>query len=301
MQEVSVLYLSRVVVPPGSGFRVHTHDYWHFTLALKGRAINHNGVTRFPPYCVCHPPGKPNPGSDVQEEHTAFNVMFHVNDGQLADRLTRFRFGQLHGESLHVPVLEQIMNDIHANAPSQELVNAAIAYYLHLLLDSPQGADTGEEAEAGPGARALAFIEENFRSPLSLEDVAHHIERSRTYTSHLISSTTNTTFSEHIHAVRVRHACSLLAYSDIPLEEVAAQSGFTSIKNFVRVFGQKMGTTPNRYRTSHAEQDWYYAGDLEDLDARYTHQVYTYIPAARRCIDWETPLEYLTQRTKSPV
>lgn len=299
MQEISVLYLSRVVVPPGSGFRVHTHDYWHFTLTLSGAAIRPDGTTNYAPGCACYPPGVLNPGSDIKTEHSALHVMFHVNDSLLADRLAKFRFNLLRPESLHIPLWEQMMDSFHTHAPSQDLVNAAFSYYLHLLLESPQGADVAELNANRLSEQALTFIEENYQSSLSLEDVAQHIGRSRNHTSHLISTCTGTTFMDHLHAVRIRHACSLLAYRDIPLEQVAAQSGFTSVKNFIRVFVQRMGTTPNRYRTSHMERDWYYSGDPKDLTAQYTQSVYTYIPAARRCIDWDNPLEYLTQRSHS--
>ena len=296
MQELSVLYLSRVVVPPGAGFRTHTHDYWHFALALSGQSINQYGITNFPPFCSCYPPGTPNPGSIVTAEHTALNVMFQVNDPTLADRLAKFQFRLLRPEALHIPVWEHIMEEFHKSSPGPELVNAAFAYYLHLLLESPQAQDAATQNAAQLSERVLSFIEENYAQPITLEMAADHISRSRTYTSHLISTSTGTTFMEHLHSIRIRHACSLLAYSDIPQEEVAVRSGFSSTKNFVRVFGQKMGTTPNRYRTSHMRRDWYYTGDIQDLSAKYTQPVYTYVPAARKCVDWQTPLDYLTQK-----
>ena len=71
-------------------------------------------------------------------------------------------------------------------------------------------------------------------------------------------------------------------------------------KNFCRVFKQIVGTTPTRYRTSHEIKDMCYSGDYCELDMPYERPTYTYVPSARKCIDWKTPLEYIRQRAEKP-
>ena len=100
---------------------------------------------------------------------------------------------------------------------------------------------------------------------------------------------------EHLKEIRIKNACKLLAYSNTPLEKIISECGFISASYFHRVFREKMGTTPNRYRTSHVVKDTFYLGDDAALDIPYNEPVYTYIPGARKCIQWKTPRDYFNQ------
>ena len=131
--------------------------------------------------------------------------------------------------------------------------------------------------------------------PIKLDDVANHIGRTNNHTSFLVRSVTGLTVVEHLNLVRIKNACSQLAYSSAPLEAVAAACGFRDVKYFCRVFKGIVGTTPTRYRTSHVVSDMCYSGDPMELDVPYSDSAYTYIPGARKCINWKTPLEYIKQ------
>lgn len=52
---------------------------------------------------------------------------------------------------------------------------------------------------------------------------------------------------------RIRRAKDLLRCPDIPLEEVAAQSGFSSVSYFCRTFGSHTGMTPGQFRKKELE------------------------------------------------
>jgi AraC family transcriptional regulator of arabinose operon len=47
---------------------------------------------------------------------------------------------------------------------------------------------------------------------------------------------------------RLLHAARLLEATELPVERVAAASGFTSAFHFSRVFRQRYGTPPGAYR-----------------------------------------------------
>jgi len=296
MSDISVQYLSRVVMPVGMGVNLHTHDYWHFSLNLEGVwCLQKKEHPTFTPSCSCYPAKHPNQSVHCAERALTLNVMFHVAEGALKQRLERFPFKYLGAKNLHIPVLIGIFQQVYDLSPSQEFIDAAFTYYLHLLMESAPKTREFRLATISPVEKALEFIEQNYMNPIQLEDVANHIGRGKTYTSHLISSTTGKTFIEHLNSVRVQKACALLAYSSIPLEEVSRESGFTTVKNFGRVFKGQVGVRPNAYRTSHAERDMYYTDECVDLNTPYPEQVFTYVCAARKRFDWKTPLDYATQ------
>ena len=106
------------------------------------------------------------------------------------------------------------------------------------------------------------------------------------------------TVVEHVRETRIKNACRQLAYSDTPIEEVISSCGFISASYFHKVFREKVGTTPARYRTSHMVNHTFYEGEDAALDVPYTQDFFTYIPGAQKCIHWKTPREYQAQREK---
>ena len=298
MQDISVLYLSKVTWLPGMSNVVHTHEYWHFGLSLNGETEDMMGRRKQGGDASCFPPGVPHSGSISRVANDSINVMFFVRDKKLAKQLESFPFRQLKQEQLFIPMMEELLEQTRTIAPSQEFVNSAFSHYLRLVMETNR-AVVGQEPEPVTLAdRCLAYIEENYMRQLRMEEIAEHLDRTPNYISSLVSGTTGMTVVEHMNTVRIKHACTMLAYGSAPLEEVYVKCGFTNVKTFTRVFKNVMGTTPSRYRTSHAVDDMRYLGDLSELDVPYDRPVFTYIPGARKCVNWRTPLEYISQAVK---
>ena len=56
------------------------------------------------------------------------------------------------------------------------------------------------------------------------------------------------TFHSYLTRTRLRYAKGLLSSSDLPIYDVAINSGFNSVHTFIRVFKQHMNCTPTEYR-----------------------------------------------------
>lgn len=298
MNDISVTHLSKSIMLPGIANILHTHDQWHFCLIYLGNAKRPDGSLRLAPACYCAPPGTIHGGHSFIEELYSINIYFHVHNQILSRKLELFPFEHLTGDRLFSSVLLSIAEQAHTLSPSQDFLDSAFSYYLHLLTEANCETEAAQPHTATLAEQCVRYIEENCRKPLRLEDVARHIGRTPNYTSYLVRSSTGMTVVEHLTAARVRNACSLLAYSDTPIEAVATACGFSDVPYFCRVFKNKIGITPNRYRTSHTATNLYYTGEAQDLTIPYQESSYTYIPAARKCVPWKTPLEYLTQTVR---
>ncbi|MEO1679987.1 MAG: AraC family transcriptional regulator [Pseudomonadota bacterium] len=57
--------------------------------------------------------------------------------------------------------------------------------------------------------------------------------------------------TQYVNRIRIQHAAMLLAGTDRPLAEVAADCGFENLSYFHRLFRDQYGTTPRSYRTRH--------------------------------------------------
>ncbi|WP_052500805.1 helix-turn-helix transcriptional regulator [Jannaschia aquimarina] len=60
--------------------------------------------------------------------------------------------------------------------------------------------------------------------------------------------------TQYVNRIRIQHAAMLLAGTDRPLLEIAADCGFENLSYFHRLFRQQYGTTPGSYRHRHGRE-----------------------------------------------
>ena len=101
-------------------------------------------------------------------------------------------------------------------------------------------------------ARTIDWVSNNYMLPLTVREIAEHFHYHPSYISSEMKKYTGLTLIAYIHSVRMNVAKSLLANYDIPVAEVARQSGYTDEKYFIRVFRRTQGITPGEYRKSFA-------------------------------------------------
>lgn len=88
------------------------------------------------------------------------------------------------------------------------------------------------------------YMDEN----LCVELLAEKAGMSQVYLRRLFKAKYGCQPSSYITSVRLAKAKELMRYSFMTLEDCAAQSGFSSVQYFCRVFKKETGITPARYR-----------------------------------------------------
>lgn len=86
------------------------------------------------------------------------------------------------------------------------------------------------------------------RGQLNLEEMAASMGMGRVPFFHKITSITHKTPAELIRNLRIKHACELLTRTNINMNEIAQNTGFTTAENFIHIFKEKFGITPLEYR-----------------------------------------------------
>ncbi len=99
-----------------------------------------------------------------------------------------------------------------------------------------------------PVQKLIQFIEEHYWERVSLARAADTVYLSKSYVSVLFKKETGWKFCEYLQEVRLKNACDYLAGSRMPIQEVAAATGFFDTPHFTRVFKARMGVPPSRYR-----------------------------------------------------
>jgi len=97
-------------------------------------------------------------------------------------------------------------------------------------------------------AEVFSFIEERYREPISLKDVARAVGLSPGHLTTVVGRKTGRTVLEWIAERRMAEARRLLVETDLPVEEVGGRVGYADSHYFVRVFRRGHGATPLGWR-----------------------------------------------------
>lgn len=95
---------------------------------------------------------------------------------------------------------------------------------------------------------AAKYIRQNYNQPLTLENVAAHINISPTYFSKKFKAATGFGYREYLINVRLQEAARLLLESRLSITEIALKCGFNDSNYFGDVFRRAKGISPMNYR-----------------------------------------------------
>jgi AraC family transcriptional regulator len=97
-------------------------------------------------------------------------------------------------------------------------------------------------------------INKALNTGIRLPKIAAAVALSASQFSRAYHATTGETFSAHVLRIRLETAMRLLADTDLPLYEVAIESGFGDQSNFSRAFAKSAGVSPFKWRLLAAER-----------------------------------------------
>jgi len=101
--------------------------------------------------------------------------------------------------------------------------------------------------------KMIEWIDSHFCDPITLDDIAHHLNISKYYMSRIFKDVTGYTIMQYIMSCRINRAKYLLEiHPDKSILEVSLASGFEDSSHFSRFFRKQMKLTPTEYRNSKA-------------------------------------------------
>lgn len=103
-------------------------------------------------------------------------------------------------------------------------------------------------AKSNLGRDILTFVQKNYTNELKLYDIANELNLSEKYLSRYFKQNFRINLTQYICHLRTKKAKKLLESTDIPITEVAFQSGFQNISYFIRTFHKIVGKSPLQYR-----------------------------------------------------
>lgn len=104
-------------------------------------------------------------------------------------------------------------------------------------------------------SKMLTYIDANPCADLKLNQFAKMLNFNANYLSELFSKEMGMTLTGYVHLRRLQKAKQLLEHTNLKMEFIAKQCGFSNAHYFIRIFKKYTGTTPKQYRESYLLMD----------------------------------------------
>jgi AraC-like DNA-binding protein len=141
--------------------------------------------------------------------------------------------------------LRSAYNDIIVSSEEKLHAVANIAYMLthYILTENMMSTDTNDAVD-----KAEQFIDDNLQNELTILEISKGTNISKSVLYKSFHSRFNCTVKEYLNQKRIEKAIDLLVHSDLSIEEIALQIGFSNASYFSKVFKKQKGISPLKFR-----------------------------------------------------
>ena len=133
-----------------------------------------------------------------------------------------------------------------------DMIRAYVSELVVTLFRSVEESSDGRLSLKLKGAvrSTVAYLEENFRRHLTLDELAARIYFSKDYLNKVFREVTGIPVGAYLKRTRLEEAKRLLLCTDLTVSEVAEHSGFGDVKSLYTAFKSTLNITPGEYRES---------------------------------------------------
>lgn len=141
---------------------------------------------------------------------------------------------------------EQILETIQKCVKQRSYRSTGISKYTDELVQKA-GSSSNNAVD-----QVIDYINEHCQTTLSLEELAELVHFSPSYLSKIFHQTMGITLKSYITLKRIENAQYLLVSSDLSIQEISSNCGFSNTSHFNRVFKQQTGMSPLEFRHHHS-------------------------------------------------
>ena len=156
------------------------------------------------------------------------------------------------------PAYQHLMNIYELFRRSRPIdeagISSAITSILNAILSSAPFRQENVPAREAV-ADAVAYINERFRYPITLQDLAEHSAISPYYFTRVFHRETGFTPHQYLINTRLSNAKFLLRTTEDSVKDIAIRTGWASESTFCSAFRKNTGMTPSMYRQSKLYHD----------------------------------------------
>lgn len=192
-------------------------------------------------------------------------------------------FGQLR------ETLAEIASSYFSKESPAELPLFSLIYKMLYLISSAitvesSGSGTGDKAVSDRINTIQAYILQNFRQPLTLNDIARDNFFSPQYLSRLFKQMIGVNFYDYLNEVRLNSALFDLLNTQDTITKICFNNGFPNLSAFNKVFKDKHTVSPQQYRKDSVRKKTgtqQVASNVDNVDFKSVeHQISSYLHPA---------------------
>jgi len=127
----------------------------------------------------------------------------------------------------------------------QSVSNIASMLAKYILLENMLKPNINSNLE-----RAIDFINKNLDKDLSIQNISKEMHMSQSVLYKYFHNYFGCTVGEYINTKRIEKSIELMKNTDLSIEEISQSVGFTSVTYYGRIFKNKKGITPLKFRKS---------------------------------------------------
>lgn len=148
--------------------------------------------------------------------------------------------------------ISEMMNTLRADKRVSVARTSAMLYQILMQLLDASGT-TGEGSVGNTLVdRAISYIQSRLNEKITVEQIADSIGYSPSYFSRIFTRETGLTPYQFIMRSRLDRASQLLQTTRLPIQDIAFQTGFSTVSNFCYAFRRSRGISPQQYRQTAA-------------------------------------------------
>lgn len=147
------------------------------------------------------------------------------------------------------------LRKIYQNAVNQEITDAyqssALGYSFlmelyRIALNISEPFDNLPEQVS----KAIIFIQKQYNQFISLDDIVEASTLSKYHFTRLFHKTTNMTPLQYLTKIRIDNAIELLRFTNLSIEDISRQVGYSNGNYFCKVFSKRVNMSPGQFRQS---------------------------------------------------
>ncbi len=162
----------------------------------------------------------------------------------------------------------EIKDETHPYA--EERFRSIISYIILSLDRLPEGCITNESELSNESSLIFSiidYINSHYRSGISLSDLSREFFLSKTALCSKFKAIMRSSINDYIVKNKINHAKELLTKTDMSIEAIARDSGFSSANYMGIVFKSKFGCSPLQFKKQNEIRE---ANDRTSIRKRYT-------------------------------
>lgn len=170
---------------------------------------------------------------------------FHFNGNisqEYCDLLYEQKGALFRNVSAAAVMSDHIQNELMNARPDEHRLSQMICSLLGML------ASCEAKHLSQPVSKALEFMQEHLREPVSVDDLASYVALSKFHFTRLFKEEIRFSPHEYLLNIRMQRARELLSNTSQTVDSIAFQCGYTNTSNFIRAFKKNTEVTPSLFR-----------------------------------------------------